>query len=85
MRSRWSAREFSTIELGWLAELGLRGPADLGAQSPVDVFRAVRAAGYRPRLELLYALEAARRGLPSAALGEDERAELRERAGDSCG
>lgn len=43
----------------WLRQVGLRTRADLEAVGPVDAFMRVRRAGFKPSLNLLYALEGA--------------------------
>ncbi|WP_058835691.1 TfoX/Sxy family protein [Luteimonas abyssi] len=43
----------------WLRQVGLRTRADLEAAGPVEAYMRVRRAGFRPSLNLLYALEGA--------------------------
>jgi len=43
----------------WLRQVGLRTHEDIAAAGPVDAFMRVKRAGFRPSLNLLYALEGA--------------------------
>ena len=43
----------------WLRQVGLRTQEDIAAAGPVDAFLRVKRAGFRPSLNLLYALEGA--------------------------
>jgi DNA transformation protein len=43
----------------WLRQVGLRTRADLEAAGPVDAYMRVKRAGFRPSMNLLYALEGA--------------------------
>lgn len=43
----------------WLRQVGLHGRADLQAAGPVDAFMRIKRAGFRPSMNLLYALEGA--------------------------
>lgn len=43
----------------WLRQVGLHGRGDLEAAGPVDAFMRVKRAGFRPSMNLLYALEGA--------------------------
>ncbi|WP_242112872.1 TfoX/Sxy family protein [Luteimonas aquatica] len=43
----------------WLRQVGLRTLDDLAAAGPVEAFMRVKRAGFRPSLNLLYALEGA--------------------------
>lgn len=43
----------------WLRQVGLHTREDLEAAGPVDAYMRVRRAGFRPSLNLLYALEGA--------------------------
>ena len=43
----------------WLRQVGLRSREDLAAVGPVDAYMRVRRAGFRPSMNLLYALEGA--------------------------
>lgn len=43
----------------WLRQVGLRTRADLEAAGTVDAFMRVKRAGFKPSMNLLYALEGA--------------------------
>ena len=43
----------------WLRQVGLRTRDDLAAAGPVDAFMRVKRAGFKPSMNLLYALEGA--------------------------
>ena len=43
----------------WLRQVGLRTREDIAEAGPVDAFLRVKRAGFRPSLNLLYALEGA--------------------------
>ena len=43
----------------WLRQVGLHGRGDLEAAGPVDAFMRIKRAGFRPSMNLLYALEGA--------------------------
>ena len=43
----------------WLRQVGLRTLDDLAAAGPVEAYMRVRRAGFRPGLNLLYAIEGA--------------------------
>ena len=43
----------------WLRQVGLRTRGDLEAAGPVDAFMRVKRAGFKPSMNLLYALEGA--------------------------
>ena len=43
----------------WLRQVGLRTREDIASAGPVDAFLRVKRAGFRPSLNLLYALEGA--------------------------
>ena len=45
----------------WLRQVGLHSADDLAATGPVQAFIRVKRAGFRPSLNLLYALEGALR------------------------
>lgn len=46
----------------WLRQVGLRTQEDLAAAGPVEAYIKVRRAGFRPSLNLLYAIEGALTG-----------------------
>ena len=52
-------RNIGPKSAAWLRQVGLRTQADIIAAGPVDAFMRVKRAGFRPSLNLLYALEGA--------------------------
>lgn len=52
-------RNIGPKSAAWLRQVGVHGAADLAALGPVQAFLRVRRAGFRPSLNLLYALEGA--------------------------
>ncbi|MEZ0470984.1 TfoX/Sxy family protein [Luteimonas salinilitoris] len=52
-------RNIGPKSAAWLRQVGLRTREDLEAAGPVDAYMRVRRAGFRPSLNLLYALEGA--------------------------
>ena len=52
-------RNIGPKSAAWLRQVGLRTQADIIAAGPVDAFIRVKRAGFRPSLNLLYALEGA--------------------------
>lgn len=52
-------RNLGPKSAAWLRQVGLRTRADLEAAGTVDAFLRVKRAGFRPSMNLLYALEGA--------------------------
>ena len=52
-------RNIGPKSAAWLRQVGLRSLEDIAAVGTVDVFMKVRRAGFKPSLNLLYALEGA--------------------------
>ncbi len=52
-------RNIGPKSAAWLRQVGLRTPEDLVAAGTVAAFLKVRRAGFKPSLNLLYALEGA--------------------------
>lgn len=52
-------RNIGPKSAAWLRQVGLRTREDIAAAGPVDAFLRVKRAGFRPSLNLLYALEGA--------------------------
>lgn len=52
-------RNIGPKSAAWLRQVGLHTRADLEAAGPVEAYMRVRRAGFRPSLNLLYALEGA--------------------------
>jgi DNA transformation protein len=74
-------RNIRPVSATWLQAVGIKSLADLSRVGAIDAFRAVEAAGFRPSLNLLYALEGAILDVDWRALSLGERAELREALG----
>jgi TfoX/Sxy family transcriptional regulator of competence genes len=52
-------RNIGPKSAAWLRQVGLRSREDLAAAGTVDAFMRVKRAGFKPSLNLLYALEGA--------------------------
>ena len=52
-------RNIGPKSAAWLRQVGLRTEEDLRAAGPVEAFMRIKRAGFRPSLNLLYALEGA--------------------------
>jgi TfoX-like protein len=52
-------RNIGPKSAAWLRQVGLRTQEDIAAAGAVDAFMRVKRAGFRPSLNLLYALEGA--------------------------
>ena len=57
--SQLKLRNIGPKSAAWLRQVGLRSREDLEAVGAVDAFMRVRRAGFKPSLNLLYALEGA--------------------------
>lgn len=64
----------------WLRQVGIRTHEDLEAAGAVAAFVKCKRAGFRPSLNLLYALEGALQGCHWQKVPEERRAELAEQA-----
>ena len=64
----------------WLRQVGLHTRGDLEAAGPVEAYMRVRRAGFRPSLNLLYALEGALRDCHWQDVPDERRKELVEAA-----
>jgi hypothetical protein len=60
----------------WLRQVGVRSAEDLVALGAVAAFMKVKRAGFRPSLNLLYALEGALRGCHWQQVPAERRSEL---------
>ena len=60
----------------WLRQVGVRTNEDLARVGPVDAFLKVKRAGFRPSLNLLYAMAGALADCHWAELPEDRKQEL---------
>lgn len=52
-------RNIGPKSAAWLRQVGLHTPEALAAEGPVGAFVRIKRAGFRPSLNLLYALEGA--------------------------
>lgn len=59
MNAQMKLRNIGPKSAAWLRQVGLRTPEDLAAAGPLDAFMRVKRAGFKPSLNLLYALEGA--------------------------
>ena len=69
------------VSRGWLDAVGIRSRAELERVGAVEAFRRVEAAGFRPSVNLLYALHAALLDLHWTILPPKVREDLRRQAG----
>ncbi len=52
-------RNIGPKSAAWLRQVGLHAPQDLAEVGPLEAFMRVKRAGFKPSLNLLYALEGA--------------------------
>lgn len=52
-------RNIGPKSAAWLRQVGLRTRADIEAVGPVEAFMRVKRAGFKPTMNLLYAIEGA--------------------------
>ena len=69
-------RNIGPKSAAWLRQVGLRSRADLEAVGTVEAFMRVKRAGFKPSLNLLYALEGALRDCHWQEVPDDRRGEL---------
>ena len=69
-------RNIGPKSAAWLRQVGLRTLDDLAAVGPVEAYMRVRRAGFRPGLNLLYAIEGALNDTHWQDVPEARRAEL---------
>jgi hypothetical protein len=69
-------RNIGPKSAAWLRQVGLRSLEDVAALGAVDAFMKVRRAGFKPSLNLLYALEGALRDCHWQEVPEARRTEL---------
>ena len=67
----------------WLRQVGVRTIEDLTRVGPVEVFLKVKRAGFRPSLNLLYAMAGAIDDCHWTDLGEERKAALMRDLGES--
>jgi hypothetical protein len=73
-------RNIGPKSAAWLRQVGLRTEADLVAVGPVEAYMRVRRAGFKPTLNLLYALEGALRDCHWQEVPEPRRLQLAQEA-----
>jgi len=69
-------KNIGPVSSRWLAAVGVRKRADLIRLGAVGAFLKVKAAGYKPSLNLLWALAGAERGLHWTRLPDEARQRL---------
>ena len=69
-------RNIGPKSAAWLRQVGLRSLEDIAAIGTVDAFMKVRRAGFKPSLNLLYALEGALQNCHWQEVPEARRSEL---------
>ncbi len=69
-------RNIGPKSAAWLRQVGLRSLEDIAATGTVDAYMKVRRAGFKPSLNLLYALEGALQDCHWQEIPEARRAEL---------
>jgi len=73
-------RNIGPKSAAWLRQVGLRTEADIVAVGPVEAYMRVRRAGFKPTLNLLYALEGALRDCHWQEVPEPRRQQLAQEA-----
>ena len=73
-------RNIGPKSAAWLRQVGLRTREDLEAAGPLEAYMRVRRAGFRPSLNLLYALEGALLDIHWQEVPDERRRELVEAA-----
>ncbi len=76
MNAPLKLRNIGPKSAAWLRQVGLRTREDLEAAGPVDAFMRVKRAGFRPSLNMLYALEGALQDCHWQEVPEARRVEL---------
>ncbi|MBC7990447.1 MAG: TfoX/Sxy family protein [Luteimonas sp.] len=69
-------RNIGPKSAAWLRQVGLRTREDLEAAGALDAFMRVKRAGFKPSLNLLYALEGALQDCHWQEVTEERRVEL---------
>ena len=80
MSENGKLRNIGPKSAAWLRQVGLRSREDLEAAGPVGAYLKVRRAGFKPSLNLLYALEGALRDCHWQEVPDERRAQLVEQA-----
>lgn len=76
MSTQEKLRNIGPKSAAWLRQVGLRSREDLAALGAVDAFMRVKRAGFKPSLNLLYALEGALRDCHWQEVPESRRTDL---------
>lgn len=76
MSSPAKIRNIGPKSAAWLRQVGIRSEEDIKQAGALAVFMKVRKAGFRPSLNLLYALEGAVQDCHWTALGDQRKSEL---------
>ena len=76
MASNDKIRNVGPKSAAWLRQIGVRTLDDLRRVGPIDAFMKVKRAGFRPSLNLLYAMQGALDDCHWADLSEDVKAGL---------
>ena len=69
-------RNIGPKSAAWLRQVGLRTYDDVAAVGPVEAFMRIKRAGFKPTLNLLYAIEGALLGCHWQDVPESRRAQL---------
>ena len=69
-------RNIGPKSAAWLRQVGLRTREDLTAVGTVEAFMRVKRAGFKPTLNLLYAIEGALQDCHWQEISEERRGEL---------
>ncbi len=69
-------RNIGPKSAAWLRQVGIRTPDDLFALGALDAFIKVRRAGFKPSMNLLYALEGAITDCHWQSITDERRSEL---------
>ena len=80
MNAPLKLRNIGPKSAAWLRQVGLRTQEDLVAAGPVDAFMRVKRAGFKPSLNMLYALEGALQDCHWQEVPNERRVELVEQA-----
>ena len=75
-KDRNKIRNVGPKSAAWLRQVGVHSKQDLEELGPVETFMKVKRAGFRPSLNLLYALAGAIEDCHWADLSEDHKAAL---------
>jgi DNA transformation protein and related proteins len=72
-------RNLGPVSMQWLAAIEVHSLEELREVGAVNAYRLLALRGYRTSLNLLWAMEAALRGVHWMEIGDDVKAELRAR------